>query len=171
MRRRIYWLLPDLASAIRTENDLLLARIAWQHIHFVGREDADMTGLHAANVLQTSDVVRSAQAGLVIGTALGAVLGVVGALLVPFGEKPSYAGMAAVLAIVGAGFGAWASSMIGISTPSHRLKRFEPAIEQGQILLMADVPRSRVEEIEARLQASHPEAHLEGVEPNIPAFP
>ena len=171
MRRRIYWLLPDLASAIRTENDLLLARIAWQHIHFVGREDADMTGLHAANVLQTSDVVRSAQAGLVIGTAVGAVLGVVGALLVPFGEKPSYAGMAAVLAIVGAGFGAWASSMIGISTPSHRLKRFEPAIEQGQILLMADVPRSRVEEIEARLQASHPEAHLEGVEPNIPAFP
>ena len=60
MRRRIYWLLPDLASAVRTENDLLLARIGWQHIHFVGREDADMTGLHAANVLQTSDVIRSA---------------------------------------------------------------------------------------------------------------
>lgn len=36
---------------------------------------------------------------------------------------------------------------------------------------MLDVPRSRVEEIEARLQASHPEAHLEGIEPNIPAFP
>lgn len=171
MRRRIYWLLPDLASAIRTENDLLLARIAWQQIHFVGREGADMTGLHAANVLQTSDVVRSAQAGLVIGAALGAVVGVVGALIFPLGDKPSYAGMAAVLSIVGAVFGAWASSMIGVSTPSSRLKRFEPAIAQGQILLMADVPRSRVEEIEARLQALHPEAHLEGVEPNIPAFP
>jgi hypothetical protein len=61
--------------------------------------------------------------------------------------------------------------MVGVSTPSNRLKRFAPAIEQGQILLMADVPRSRVEEIEARLQALHPEAHLEGVEPNIPAFP
>lgn len=171
MRRRIYWLLPDLESAIRTENDLLLARIAWQHIHFVGREDADMTGLHAANVLQTSDVVRSAQAGLVIGAALGAVLGVVGGLVFPLGVEPSQAGMAAVLAVVGAVFGAWASSMIGISTPSVRLKRFEPAIEKGQILLMVDVPRSRVEEIEARLQALHPEAHLEGIEPDIPAFP
>jgi hypothetical protein len=171
MRRRIYWLLPDLASAVRTENDLLLARIAWQHIHFVGREDADMTGLHAANLLQTSDVIRSAQAGLVIGGAVGAVLGVVAGLLYPIGVESAQWGMAAVLAILGAGFGAWASSMIGISTTSNRLKRFEPAIEQGQILLMVDVPRSRVEEIEERLQALHPEAHLEGIEPNIPAFP
>jgi len=171
VRRRIYWLLPDLASANRTMDDLLLARIAEQHIHFVAREGTDMTGLHAANVLQTSDVVRAAEAGLVIGGAAGAVVGVLVALYFPmFGTGPEW-GMVAVLAVLGALFGAWASSMIGISTPSSRLKRFEPAIEQGQILLMVDVPRSRVDEIEARLQGLHPEAHLEGVEPNIPAFP
>lgn len=171
MRRRIYWLLPDLASARRTMDDLLLARISEAHIHFVASEDADMSGLHAANILQTSDVIRAAQAGLVIGGAVGAVLGVVVALFFPIvGTSPQW-GMVAVLALVGAGFGAWASSMIGVSTPNDRLKRFEPAIKQGQILLMADVPHSRVEEIETRLQALHPEAHLEGVEPNIPAFP
>ena len=171
MRRRIYWLLPDLASARRTMDDLLLARIAETHIHFVAREDADLSGLHAANILQTSDVVRAAQAGLVIGGAVGAVLGAIAALFFPIvGTSPQW-GMIAVLAIVGAGFGGWASSMIGVSTPNNRLKRFEPAIEQGQILLMVDAPRSRVEEIESRLQALHPEAHLEGVEPNIPAFP
>lgn len=171
MRRRIYWLLPDLASAVRTENDLLLARIEWQHIHFVAAEDADMTGLHAANVLQTSDVIRSAQSGLVIGGASGAVVGVLVAVFFPvIGPAPDW-GTAAVLAVLGGAVGAWASSMIGISTPSSRLKRFESAIAQGQILLMVDVPRSRVEEIEERLQALHPEAHLEGIEPNIPAFP
>ena len=171
MRRRIYWLLPDLASARRTMDDLLLARISEAHIHFVASEDADMSGLHAANILQTSDVIRAAQAGLVIGGAVGAVLGVIVALFFPIvGTSPQW-GMVAVLALVGAGFGAWASSMIGVSTPNDRLKRFEPAIKQGQILLMADVPHSRVEEIETRLQALHPEAHLEGVEPNIPAFP
>lgn len=171
MRRRIYWLLPDLASARRTMDDLLLARIAEAHIHFVAREDADLSGLHAANILQTSDVIRAAQAGLVIGGAVGAVLGVIVALFFPIvGTSPQW-GMVAVLAIVGAGFGAWASSMIGVSTPNDRLKRFEPAIKEGQILLMVDVPHSRVEEIEERLQALHPEAHLEGVEPNIPAFP
>lgn len=171
MRRRIYWLLPDLASARRTMDDLLLARISEPHIHFVAREGSDMTGLHTANVLQSSDVIRAAQAGLVIGGSVGAVLGVLAAVFYPIvGDTPQW-GMVAVLSFLGAGFGAWASSMIGISTPSNRLKRFEPAIEQGQLLLMVDVPRSRVEEIEERLQALHPEAHLEGVEPNIPAFP
>jgi len=171
MRRRIYWLLPDLASARRTMDDLLLARISEPHIHFVAREDTDLSDLHAANVLQSSDVIRAAQAGLVIGGAVGAVLGVLVALFFPiFGTAPEW-GMVAVLAILGAGFGAWASSMIGVSTPNNRLKRFQAAIEQGQILLMVDVPHSRVDAIEARLQALHPEAHLEGVEPNIPAFP
>ena len=171
MRRRIYWLLPDLQSAKRTMDDLLLARITEPHIHFVAREDTDMTGLHAANVLQTSDVVRAAQAGLVIGGASGALFGVVAAMFFPVvGEAPQW-GLVAVLGMLGAGIGAWASSMIGVSTPSYRLRRFEKAIEEGQILLMVDVPRSRVDEIEARLQTLHPEAHLEGEEPNIPAFP
>ena len=171
MRRRIYWLLPDLASARKTMDDLLLARISSEHMHFVGPEDADMSGLHAANILQTSDVIRAAQAGLVIGGAGGAVLGAVAAVFFPIvGDSPQW-GMVAVLAGVGALFGAWSSSMIGSSTPSSRLKRFTAAIEKGQILLMVDVPRSRVDEIEARLQALHPEAHLEGVEPDIPAFP
>jgi hypothetical protein len=171
MRRRIYWLLPNLASAKRTMDDLLLARIDDSHIHFVAREDVDLSSLRAANVLQTSDLIRSAQAGLVIGGACGALFGALLALFVPIvGDSPQW-GMVGVIAIVGAAFGAWSSSMIGISTPSQRLARFGPAIERGQILLMTDVPRSRVEEIEARLQAQHPEAHLEGMEPDIPAFP
>jgi hypothetical protein len=171
MHRRIYWLLPDLTSAKRTMDDMLLARIPEHHMHFVAREDADMTGLHAANILQTSDVVRAAQMGLVIGGAVGALLGVAAAVFFPIvGTEPQW-GIAAVLAVVGGAFGAWSSSMIGVSTPSSRLKRFEAAIEQGQILLMLDVSRFRVQEIEDRLQALHPEAHLEGVEPNIPAFP
>lgn len=171
MRRRIYWLLPDLKSAKRTMDDLLLARIDEGHIHFVAREGTDLSGLHAANLLQTSDVIRSAEVGLVMGGALGGILGAIVAVVYPIvGDKPQW-GMIAVLAIVGAPFGAWASSLIGVSTPSKRLKRFEAEIEQGSILLMTDVPKGRVEEIETRLQALHPEARLEGVEPDIPAFP
>ena len=68
-------------------------------------------------------------------------------------------------------FGAWASSMIGISIPSSRLKRFQSAIERGQFLMMVDVPRSRIEDIEELLERAHPEGHFEGTEPNIPAFP
>lgn len=171
MRKRIYWLLPDVSSSRRTMDDLLLAQIEVRHIHFVAREGTDMTGLHEANVLQTSDLIRSAEAGLCIGGGTGAIVGAVLAVAYPIvGDAPQW-GLVGVLAIVGGGFGAWASSMIGIATPSNRLKRFKPAIDAGQLLLMVDVPRSRVTEIEARLEALHPEARFEGQEPNVPAFP
>jgi hypothetical protein len=81
MRKRIYWLLPDLQCARATMHDLLLARIDARQIHFVAREDADMRGLHAANVLQTSDVVRSAEIGVVVGAGVGGLLGALVALL------------------------------------------------------------------------------------------
>jgi hypothetical protein len=171
MERRIYWLLPDLESARRTMDDLLLARIDYRHIHFVAREGSDMSGLHAANILQTSDVVRSAEMGLLLGAGVGALLGALVAVYYPIvGNEPQW-GLAAVLAVAGAIFGTWASTMIGVSTPSKRLERFAPQIEQGKILLMVDVHMGQVEAIEARLRALHPEAQLEGTEPDIPAFP
>ena len=171
MRRRIYWLLPDLESARVTMDDLLLARFEARHIHFVAREGSDMRGLHAATVLQTSDVVRSAEMGLIIGAGVGALLGGLVAVHYPIvGDEPQW-GVAAALAVAGAVFGTWTSTMIGVSTPSKRLARFEKQIEEGQILLMVDVPMWRVKAIEERLQQLHPEAHLEGTEPDIPAFP
>ena len=171
MSKRIYWLLPNLDSARRTMNDLLLARVSVGNIHFLAREGVDLSQLHEANILQSTDLIRSAQYGLTIGAATGAVVGALAAVVFPIvGDSPQW-GIAALLAIFGGGFGAWASSMIGISTPSVRLKRFEGAIEQGQILLMVDVPRTRVVEIEELLHVSHPEARHEGVEPDMPAFP
>src|SRR5258706_9148417 len=123
MRRRIYWLLPDLESAKRTMDDLLLARIAEQHMHFVAREDVDLSGLHPANVLQTSDVVRAAQVGLLIGGAIGAVLGVAAAVFFPIvGDKPQW-GIAAVLAVLGGAFGASVAGVIGGFPPRPPAER------------------------------------------------
>jgi len=168
MRKRIYWLLPDLGSARRTMDELLLARVTEHHIHFVARDGATMDGLHAANVLQTSDLVQAAQSGALIGSGLGAAGGVAAAFAF---DPASPAGLVIGLAAVGAMLGTWSSSMIGSSTPSRRLKRFEEALAEGQYLLIVDVPRTRVSEIEHLLETSHPEAHFEGLEPNVPAFP
>ena len=37
MRRRLYFIMPDLPSARRMMDDLLLARIEERHIHFLAR--------------------------------------------------------------------------------------------------------------------------------------
>lgn len=171
MHSRIYWLLPDLPSAWAAMDDLLVARIEARRIHFVAREDVDMSGLNAATVLQTSDVVRAGEMGLIVGAGIGALLGALAAVYYPIvGDEPQW-GLAAILAVAGSLFGLWTSTMIGISIPSKRLQRFAQEIENGKILMMVDVPMWRVEQIEERLRQMHPEAKLEGTEPDIPAFP
>jgi hypothetical protein len=173
MSRRIYWLIPDVPSARRTMDDLLLARVPVQQMHFFGREGTPMTGLHAANVFQTTDVIYAAETGLLIGGTVGIVAGLLVAMYYPisFGAGSWQWGVVAVLGVLGALIGAWSSSMIGISVPSHRLKRFEAAIAEGQILLMVDVPSARVKLIEDLLRTSHPEARFEGEDPDTPVFP
>jgi hypothetical protein len=68
-------------------------------------------------------------------------------------------------------FGIFASTLVGTSVPNSKLKRFADDIEKGQILLMVDVPMSRVEEIQERVQRGHPEATWHGIEATVPAFP
>ncbi|WP_150699377.1 DUF1269 domain-containing protein [Pandoraea terrae] len=170
MRRRMYFLLPDLASAQRTMSDLLLARVEERHIHFMAREDMELEGLHEANLLQTSDIVHGAEAGLVIGGFCGLAVGAVAAFFPIVGTKPQWELMI-ITAPLGSLFGAWVSSMIGCSVPNSRLKPFKDAVERGMILLMIDVRDGRVEEIRELLREHHPEAHMEGVESAIPAFP
>lgn len=112
MRRRLYFIMPDLASARKMMDDLLLARIEERHIHFLARRGTPMDGLHEANHLQKSDLVHGVQVGLALG-----------------------------------------------------------AIEEGKLLLMADVPQHRVAEVRELLNAQHPEAEDRGIDPHIPVFP
>jgi len=73
--------------------------------------------------------------------------------------------------LIGALFGAWVASMVGVAVPNSRLRQFAQAIDQGRILLMADVPEHRLDEVRALLNAQHPEAEDRGIDPHIPAFP
>ncbi len=54
-------------------------------------------------------------------------------------------GLALLLGLWGAGVGGLLTGLAGASFSSSRLKSFESAIEQGQILIMADVPKNEVE--------------------------
>ncbi|MGY8526843.1 DUF1269 domain-containing protein [Paracidovorax citrulli] len=170
MRKRIYWLLPDVVSARRTMDDLLLARIENRHIHFVARDGEDMSGLHEANLFQTSDIVHAAELGLIVGGGVGVVAGAIVAMFPIVSDTPQW-GLVGVLAVLGAVFGAWVSSMIGSSAPNSRLRSFTSDIAEGRILLMVDVPRGRIEEIETLLRSAHPEARFAGMDPAVPAFP
>ena len=168
--RRIYFLLPEVASARAIVDELLLARVEERHIHIVAREDTPLEDLPEAGVAQRSDLIPAIEKGLAAGGLSGLLAG---ALAVTFPPAGLVLGGGAVLGLTafGAGLGAWMASMVGIGLPSGRLQKFESAIQSGQLLMMIDVPRARIQEIEAVVRRHHPEAQLEGLEPDMPVFP
>src|SRR3954462_15787768 len=106
MRLRMYGTLPDLASARRLANDLLLARVEDRHMHFLAKRGTDLGELHEASYLIKTDLARGAGIGLFVGALAGLILGTLIVNHPPEGTHPGLA--AAVLAaIVGALLGLW----------------------------------------------------------------
>jgi hypothetical protein len=168
--RRLYFLVPDLAAGRKVVDELLLARIEWKHIHVLARRGTPMENLPAASVWQRSDIIPAMERAIPFGGATGAVCGLVALALEP---HLVVAGGAVLLAssLTGAGVGAWLGGMVGLNIGSSRLKAFEDAIAAGELLVMVDVPRDRVEEITEIIRRIHPEATPEGTEPRVPGFP
>lgn len=169
MRRRLYFLLPDVNTSRQTVNELLLARIDISHIHVMARSGTSMTDLPEASIMQKSDLVYGFERGMLIGGFTGIIAGIVASLLPSIGLGGG--GLILATALAGAAIGAWASGMIGSDVINSRVKPFEKAMENGQILLMVDVPRNDVEAINQMVKKHHPEIHTEKVDPTIPAFP
>lgn len=170
MRKRLYFVLPDVESARRIEDDLLLAKVEDRHMHFLARRGTDLQTLPEATPLQKSDLVHGMEVGLVVGALAGGLLGLAAVML---GGIPREYLIPAVVtgSVAGAVFGVWVSGMIAASVPNSRLRGFTRTLEEGHVLLMVDVPRERVKEISELVRRRHPEAENHGVEPTIPAFP
>jgi hypothetical protein len=170
MRRRLYFLLPDVVSARRTAADLLLARVEHRHMHVLAKRGTDLAELHEANPLQKTDLVHGAERGIVIGGVGGIALGVYAVLAPPGGAALEWVTVL-VTGIGGALLGAWLGSLAGTGAPNSRLKRYDRELDAGKVLLMVDVPFARVDEIRALVHRQHPEASGGTVEPTMPAFP
>jgi hypothetical protein len=159
MRRRLYFVLPDVESAKHTADDLLLARVEDRHMRFLAKRGTALEPLHEAGYLDKTDMVHGAAVGLALGAIIGALAGA--AIVV-------YEGMSAKLVavligmLVGAPFGGWVASMAGAAVPNSRLRQFDADIEAGRVLMMVDVPYRRVGEITELVVSRHPEAVSRG---------
>lgn len=168
--RRIYFLLPDVDVARKIVDELLLARIAENNIHVIAKEGTSMEDLPEASLAQKSDVIPAFERGIAVGGATGLLAGVAAVTFPPAGLVLG-GGALLGIALAGTGFGALMSTMIGVSAPNSRHAQFEDAIKEGEILMLVDVPKARVDEIENLVKQHHPDADIEGTEPTIPAFP
>lgn len=170
MRRRLYFLLPDVDSARRTADDLLLARVEDRHMHFLARRRTDLGELNEAGYLMKTDLLHGAGVGLGLGAVGGLVLGIM-ILFFPIEGTQPHPVAVLITVLVGAALGAWTASMAGAAVPNSRLKQFHREIENGKVLMMVDVPYDSVERIRQIVVARHPEAVPAGQVRPYPVFP
>lgn len=170
MKRRLYFLLPDVESARRTCNDLLLARVEDRHMHFLARRGTDLGELHEAGYLLKTDLMRGAAIGLFAGALAGVFVGTMIVNHPPEGTHPGLAA-AVIAAIVGALLGVWMGSMAATAVPNSRLKQFNDEIARGKVLLIVDVSYAGLDRIREIVAVRHPEVVLSLQETRYPAFP
>ncbi len=166
--RRLYFLLPDLTITHQVVDELLLARIDERHIHVIAKEGTQLGDLPEATLMQKSDFVPAMERGVALGGATGVIAGLV-AIALP--GVVIAGGALLAMGLAGAGMGAWLGGMIGMDVKNSHVKKFESSLQAGEILILVDVPKDRVDSVQASIRKLHPEVDFEGTEPTIPAFP
>lgn len=167
--KRLCFLSPDHQHARQVVSDLKNAGIAETHIYALAKYGEDMEDLPDAGP-EADDFLPAYKRGLELGGSAGLLFGLTAMAFPPSGIVVG-GGLALLLGLWGAGVGGLLTGMAGGSFPSSRLSEYESAIEQGQILIMADVPNEEVEHCKALVSRLDPDVSVEGIEPPSPLIP
>jgi hypothetical protein len=159
--RRIYFLVPDLATTHAIVDEAKAAGIEERHLHVIGPENVPLEDLPEASLLQKSDFLPAIERAIPLGAATGLLAGLV-TIVVPGGVAMSGGALLATMA-AGAGVGTLMGSMVAVDIPNSRHEEFAEAIEQGMFLMLIDVPADRVAEIEEMVTKHHPDAEFKRV--------
>jgi hypothetical protein len=167
--KRLCFLSPDLDHARTAIGALREMGVADHHLHVVGRHDAAVDQLPDAGP-EANDFLPAYERGLALGGIGGLVSGLVVMSFPPAGIVVG-GGALLLVTLFGAGLGGLLTGMAGAAFPSSRLEQFERAIEQGALVIMADVAAWDVDAAEEAVRRIDPEVEITGVEPPAPIIP
>lgn len=163
--RRIYFLAPNIEITHEIVEELRSEGIEDHHIHVLAKRDTPLQGLPEAGMSIKTDFIAAAERGIALGGTTGLVAGLIG---LRFAGFVIAGGPLLGVILAGATIGTLAGGLAGMSTGNSKLKQFEQAIEQGELLVLVDVPRERIDTISQSITKHHPEAEFEGMEPLMP---
>lgn len=159
--KRLYFLVPDVDTTRRIVNELREIGIKDVDISIVGKDHhaLEVANLHEAGTFAHSDFSHAIARGVALGGTTGLLAGAVAVTFPPAGLVLG-GGAILGMGLIGAGCGAWASSLIGISVPERGVERYHEAIDQGHLLMMVDVPRWQVESVSTIIRSHHPDVEI-----------
>jgi hypothetical protein len=166
MNRRLYFLIPDRTHALAMVDDLVENGINIEHMHAIGDRRTRLDGLPNASPRQRRDSANRVEKVLWNGNLVCFGLALVATLITPIFIGLSW-WLLLPVGIMAANF------LAGVrftNLPNTHLGEFRDALAHGEILLMVDVPETRVAEVENKIQHHHPEASIGGVGWGTQAF-
>jgi hypothetical protein len=163
--RRIYFLVPDIETTHKIVDELRTEGIEDRHIHILAKRDTPMEDMPEASVFEKTDFIPALERGAALGATTGLLAGLVGLRLAGFAIA---GGPVLGILFFGATIGAMMSGLAGLQIGNTRVKEYTDAIENGELLVMVDVLKERIDAISQLVIKHHPDAKFEGIEPLFP---
>lgn len=167
--KRLCFLSPDVQHARQVVADLKASGIPEKHIYALAKYGVDLEDLPDAGP-ESDDFLPAYKRGLEVGGSAGLLVGLTGLAFPPSGIVVG-GGLVLLVTLWGAGVGGMLTGLAGAAFPSSRLSAFETAIEQGQILIMADVPKDDLAKYESLIKKQDPDVSVAGIEPPSSLIP
>ncbi len=153
MYRRIYFLSPDVGHAESVVAELEGSGVGRGHIHTMAREDIDIGSLPPATRGQKRDKVWFFDRLFWLSDLAFFTLALVILTLTLYWGFYVWAFIAFVLMVASFVIG----EIFAIKVPHVHLTEVKGAMARGEILLMVDIPKHRVHEINEMISRHHPE--------------
>jgi len=167
--KRLCFLSPDPEHAKRVVDDLKSSGIPEKHIYALAKFGMDVEGLPDAGP-EADDFLPGYERGLALGGTTGVLAGLTALAFPPAGFVVG-GGLVVLLGLFSAGVGGLLTGIFGAAYENSRLQKFQDSLDQGNILILVDVPVDQVERYEALIKKQDPEVEVEGIEPPTPFIP
>jgi hypothetical protein len=158
MNRRLFFLFPDKGHAREVVQKLKNNDVAVDHIHALAKPGVDLDGLPIASRQQKNDMHSTLEKVLWNSNLLIFFIALLALIFALFVGNTGLTFFTAWLMIL-----TFAAGSYYIHKPSIHLSEFQAAFKHGEILLMVDVPKDRMVEIEKIVHEHHPEVEDGGV--------
>lgn len=167
--KRLYFLIPNVESATEIVKALQGLGVAKEGVHVIVKDEDPLqdklalTQLLEPGIFDRTDILYALTRGAIIGALAGLIAGF---LIVWFPPEEFTLGTGTIVAftIFGAIFGAWSSSLIGISVPNPLFAKFERAVEAGGIMVLVDVQKDKEAGLLDYMRLNHPEIRIHGAQ-------
>ncbi len=154
MLRRLFFVVPNPARAAELTTEIERFGIPHGHIHALARDEVNLSALPKSALAPGNDVAWKIEWNLWKINLILFALSSLGFILELTGIHSTWAVFTLALMVTTCVMGA----LFAFYIPDTQLNEFSGALAQGEIVLMVDVPKRQVRDIETWVDRHYPDA-------------